>query len=374
MRLPKLGEMATTSHLPGLDTAPVAAGMFEAIVGTVRQPLLVLDRALKVRLANRAFRVFFGAAPAEVDGLSLYEIGDGLWDLPELRTLMEQIVSRHTVFEDYALEVRRPEGVHSLLINGRLLAVDGEELILLAVEDVTERDGLERLVSERTAELQAFNYSVSHDLRAPLRAIDGFSRALDEDCGPELSSEGRRFLQLIRHNADQMGGLIDGLLAFSRLGRQGMTLSRVDVHRIVTNVLDELAPELENRDVEIVLGDLPVCTADAVLLRQVYANLIGNAVKFTRTTANARIEVGSTPGADGRVWFVADNGAGFNMAFADNLFETFHRLHRADEYEGTGIGLALTRLVIQRHRGDIWADSREGLGATFSFTIPEEQS
>lgn len=352
--------------------APEVASLFEAIVGTVRQPLLALDRDLTIRLANGAFRDFFGGTVDQVEGQSLYEIDDGLWDIPHLRALLEQIVSEHALFEDYPLEVTRPEvGLRSLLVNARLLAVNGEELILLAVEDVTERDGFERLVSERTAELEAFNYSVSHDLRAPLRALDGFSRALIEDCAGELSSEGQRYLQLIRGNANQMGALIDGLLAFSRLGRQGMVLRPVDVRRLVKDVLQELDHEFDGRNVEIVLGELPVCAADPVLLRQVYANLLANALKFTRSRNPARIEIGSRIDDGSRVWFVGDNGVGFDMAFSGRLFETFQRLHRIDEYEGTGIGLALVRLIVHRHGGEIWADAIEGSGATFSFTLPE---
>jgi PAS domain S-box-containing protein len=352
---------------------PEAAGFFEAIVGTVRQPLLALDRDLTIRLANRAFREFFGDSTDEVEGRSLYEIGQGLWNIPELRSLLKQVVSEHALFVDYALEVTRPEvGVRSLLLNARLLVLDGEELILVAVEDVTEREGLERLVTERTAELEAFNYSVSHDLRAPLRALDGFSRALIEDCSDGLDEDGRRYLQLIRSNANQMGALIDGLLAFSRLGRQGMVRLPVDVRRIVKDVLREQAPEIDGRDVDVVFGDLPVCAADPVLVRQIYANLIANALKFTRTRDSARIEIGSHGEGSERIWYVGDNGVGFDMAFSHKLFETFQRLHRTEEYEGTGIGLALVRLIVQRHGGEIWADAVEGSGAMFSFTLPEE--
>jgi signal transduction histidine kinase len=350
-------------------------GLFEAIVATVRQPLLALDRKMTVRLANRAFHEFFGAAADRVEGSNLFEIEGGLWDIPELRSLLAEVVSAETLFEDYALDAMRPGvGLRSLLLNARLLAIDGDDLILLALEDVTERDGLERLVAERTAELEAFNYSVSHDLRAPLRALDGFSRALIEDCGDELSSEARRYLELIGGNATQMGALIDGLLAFSRLGRQGMVRRPVDVGRLVREVITELAPELAGREVDFAIGDLPPCDADPVLLRQVYANLIGNAVKFTRDRASARIEIGSSETGGERTWFVSDNGVGFDMAFAGKLFETFQRLHRSDEYDGTGIGLALVRLIVQRHGGEISAHAVEGSGARFSFTLPAEPS
>jgi PAS domain S-box-containing protein len=368
--------MATTVDPP--SAPPIrdeGSGLFEAIVATVRQPLLALDRRMTVRLANRAFHEFFGAAADRVEGSNLFEIEGGLWDIPQLRSLLAHVVSAETLFEDYAFDAMRPGvGMRSLLLNARLLAIDGDDLILLALEDVTEREGLERLVGERTAELEAFNYSVSHDLRAPLRALDGFSRALIEDCGPELTAEARRYLELIRGNANQMGALIDGLLAFSRLGRQGMVRRPVDVRRLVGEVLAELAPELVERHVEFVIGDLPPCDADPVLLRQVYANLIGNAVKFTRDVESGRVEIGSRETDGVRTWFVGDNGVGFDMAFADKLFETFQRLHRSDEYEGTGIGLALVRLIVQRHGGDISAAAVEGSGATFSFTVPAELS
>jgi light-regulated signal transduction histidine kinase (bacteriophytochrome) len=170
-----------------------------------------------------------------------------------------------------------------------------------------------------------------------------------------------------------MATLIDGLLTFSRLGRQGMVRRPVDVRSLVTGVLAGLEPELEGRAVELVLGDLPLCTADPLLLQQVYVNLLENALKFTRTRNPARIEIGSHSEHGERVWFVADDGVGFDMAFAGPLFETFHRLHRSDEYEGTGIGLALVRRIVQRHGGRIWTNAIDGVGATFSFTIPEEE-
>jgi signal transduction histidine kinase len=367
--------MATSVDPTFAPSVHDGSGLFEAIVATVRQPLLALDRRMTVRLANRAFHEFFGAAADQVEGSNLFDIEGGLWDIPQLRSLLAQVVSAETLFEDYALEAMRPGvGMRSLLLNARLLAIDGDDLILLALQDVTERDGLERLVRERTAELEAFNYSVSHDLRAPLRALDGFSRALIEDCGEELTTEAQRYLELIRGNANQMGALIDGLLAFSRLGRQGMVRRPVDVRRLVQEVLAELQPELAGREVEFVIGDLPPCDADPVLLRQVYANLIGNAVKFTRDRESARVEIGSIQIGAERRWFVGDNGVGFDMAYASKLFETFQRLHRSDEYEGTGIGLALVRLIVQRHGGDISADAVQGAGAKFTFTLPAESS
>ena len=236
---------------------------------------------------------------------------------------------------------------------------------------------LEQRVIDRTAqleaankELEAFSYSVSHDLRAPLRAMDGFSRILMEDYAPQLPSEAGRYLRTIRESAQQMGGLIDDLLAFSRLSRQPLNKQPVDTADLVRQVIESLSGEQEGRRVEISLGELPVCQGDPVLLKQVWVNLISNALKFTRGREVARIEIGSTAGEDSEpVYFVKDNGVGFDMQYADKLFGVFQRLHRDDEFEGTGIGLAIVQRIIHRHGGRVWAEAAPSVGATFYFTL-----
>jgi light-regulated signal transduction histidine kinase (bacteriophytochrome) len=256
-------------------------------------------------------------------------------------------------------------------------------------------EGLEQRVLQRTAdleaankELEAFSYSVSHDLRAPLRSIDGFSRILLQNHASQLSGDAQRYLNLVRANTVQMGHLVDDLLAFSRLSRQPVKKRTVAVERIVGQVLDELQAERNNRQIEVSLGTLPDCQADSSLLKQVYANLIANAFKFTRTREHGRIEIGCV--ADGRpqrvdgnsyafrsaignppstVYFVRDNGVGFDMKYADKLFGVFQRLHRAEDYEGTGVGLAIVQRIIQRLGGRVWAEGEVDKGATFYFTI-----
>lgn len=238
---------------------------------------------------------------------------------------------------------------------------------------------LERRVEERTAELEtanreleAFSYSVSHDLRAPLRAMDGFSQAVIDDYGALLPSEGRRDLQKIRAAANRMGELIDDLLTFSRLSRQPLKVAPVQTDGLVRSILADLGEPWPDRPVEVSIGTLPDCVADGALLRQVWTNLIDNALKYTRKCATARIEIGSRPGGQGATeYFVRDNGAGFDMRYANKLFGVFSRLHRADDYPGTGVGLAIAQRIVQRHGGRIAAEADVGRGACFHFTLGE---
>jgi PAS domain S-box-containing protein len=218
-------------------------------------------------------------------------------------------------------------------------------------------------------ELEAFAYSVSHDLRAPLRAIDGFSQLLVKDLGDKVPEKQRHYLQVVRDNAQQMGRLIDDLLRFSRTSRQSLLKQVVPTTDLVRQCLDELASEREGRRVEILVGELPDCLGDATLLKQVWLNLLSNALKFTRQRDPAHIEIGSLDREAQTVFFVGDNGVGFDMQYADKLFGVFQRLHRPEDYEGTGIGLALVQRIVHRHGGRIWADARPNEGATFFFTL-----
>jgi PAS domain S-box-containing protein len=262
------------------------------------------------------------------------------------------------------------------LAGNAALAVDNARLF---AETERLNEDLEARVADRTAELEesnreleAFSYSVSHDLRAPLRAIDGFSRILLKDHGEGMDPQAREYLGIVREGAQQMGRLIDDLLAFSRLGRQPLSTREVDPAEIVRRVLDQLRPELEGREVDVRVLDLPTCRADPALLQQVYANLLANAVKFTRTRAPAVIEVGAERQPDGTVaYHVRDNGVGFDMRYADKLFGVFQRMHRAEDYEGTGVGLAIVQRVVHRHGGRVWAEAEPGVGATFFFTLQE---
>jgi signal transduction histidine kinase len=237
---------------------------------------------------------------------------------------------------------------------------------------------LEQRVAERTAELaasnkelEAFAYSVSHDLRAPLRHILGFMELLQTKAGTNLDEQSRHYMDNISDAAHKMGQLIDELLSFSRMGRQTITLQQVDLGDLVREIMQEFEPDAAGRNIDWRIGDLPMVSGDTVMLRIVLVNLIANALKFTRHRQQARIEIGSLPGQNSEtVIFVRDNGAGFDMAYADRLFGVFQRLHRADEFEGTGIGLANVHRAIARHGGRTWAEGEINQGATFFFSLP----
>jgi PAS domain S-box-containing protein len=259
--------------------------------------------------------------------------------------------------------------------------------VAILFNDITERKRaeaavrevnteLEQRVVERTAqleaankELEAFSYSVSHDLRAPLRTMDGFSQAVMEDYGQQLPEEGRRYLQTIREGAQRMGALIDDLLEFARLSQQTLKKQTVDMDMLVRTVLEELESSQQERQIEIRRGELPPCLGDPALLKQVWLNLISNALKYTRERKPAIVEIGCTRVNDVSTYFVRDNGTGFDMQYAHKLFGVFQRLHRAEDYEGTGVGLAIVQRIVHRHGGRVWAEAAVDRGAAFNFTL-----
>ncbi len=252
--------------------------------------------------------------------------------------------------------------------------ISAERLIYAVARDITERKQDEQALQDyagklekANAELDAFSYSVSHDLRAPLRAIDGFAKILEEDYAPRLDDEGRRLLGVVCNNARQMGRLIDELLAFSRLGRKKLEKTTVDMDALADSVVEQQKSMEPKRTIAVERKTLPAAHGDPALLQQVMANLVSNAFKFTRQKPDARVEIGFTEDA----YFVKDNGAGFDMRYSNKLFGVFSRLHGADEFEGTGVGLALVQRIVSRHGGRIWADARPGEGATFRFTLPK---
>lgn len=243
-----------------------------------------------------------------------------------------------------------------------------------------EKAVLERQVRRRTAELEAankeleaFSFSVSHDLRAPLRAVDAFSHMLLKDYSSQMPAEALRLLNFVTTNARRMEQLIDDLLRFSQMGKIPLSRQAVNISALVEDVLRELNKDYSNRSIEVRVGNLPGCDGDPSLLKQVFVNLLSNAFKFTRQKKRAMIEVACYGQEEERVYLVRDNGAGFNMQYAGRLFGVFQRLHSADEYEGTGVGLSIVQRIIQRHGGRIWAEAEVDKGATFYFTLTSSE-
>jgi two-component system sensor kinase len=261
---------------------------------------------------------------------------------------------------------------------------DGSPNVGILFKDITEEkkyeEALQKLnlsLETSNKELEAFSYSVSHDLRGPLRAIDGFSRILLQDYMNTLDNEGKRLLNIVSNNTRKMGQLIDDILSFSRVGRKEIGLSEINMGKLVKDVLGELNPDTDGRKIKINIKPLPNAHADVSMIRQVLVNLLSNAIKFTVPRADALIEVGSDThissdkkGFSENIYYVKDNGVGFDMNYAHKLFGVFQRLHGVDEFEGTGIGLAIVKRVIDKHGGHVWAEGKVNEGAIFSFTLP----
>ena len=240
----------------------------------------------------------------------------------------------------------------------------------LAAHDMNRRLSAQSEELNRTnEELEAFTYSVSHDLRAPVRAIDGFARILEEDHAAQLDGEGRRVLAVVRTSSQRMGRLIDDLLAFSRLGRQSLNRALVDMRSLVQRAIDGIGADARGR-AQITVGPLPAGHGDASMLQQVWTNLIDNAVKYSSRRERAQIHVDSYEAGGEIVYRVRDNGAGFDMRYYDKLFGVFQRLHGAQEFPGTGVGLAIVKRIVERHDGRVWAESAPDRGATFCFSLP----
>ncbi|MCE9554427.1 MAG: PAS domain S-box protein [Planctomycetes bacterium] len=387
--------MTTTFDPPGPRKFPSVESQFRLVVESSPSAVVLIQRTGEVVLLNTLAENMFGYGREEL-------LGQPVETLVPLRFRAGHPQLRNEFFAD---PQTRGMGVGSDLYGRRK---DGSEfpveiglnpipteaglLILTTIVDITERkqaqdalrqahDQLEQRVRDRTAELEAanqeleaFSYSVSHDLRAPLRAIDGFSRILLDDYSADLPADARNYLQIVRESSQGMGQLLDDLLRFARLSRQPLAKRPVPVGQIVKLCLDELQVEHADRHIETSMGELPDCDADPTLLKQVWFNLLANAFKYTRKRNIARIEIGSLAGerSDWQTYFVRDNGAGFDMRYINKLFGVFQRLHRTEEFEGNGVGLAIVQRIIHRHGGRVWAEARPNEGATFFFTLPQD--
>ena len=304
-----------------------------------------------------------------------------------LSRLIAPLINREKVRQVFETVHRRTDGsTYAVEVHLQAMEREGRWKCLAVVIDITERQraqgeimklasSLEQRVAERTQELaqannelESFIYSISHDLRTPLRAINGYASILAEENSTRLDADGLDMLRRIARGAVRMGDLIDDLLTFSRVGRAGLNRMQVDMEALARTVVEELHHMNPHAQVEI--QALPVAMADPALLRQVLLNLAGNALKFTSRRADARIEIGVMREGGAPVYYIRDNGAGFDPSHAAKLFGVFQRLHQESEFPGTGVGLAIVKRIIERHGGRVWADATPGKGATFFFTLP----
>lgn len=267
------------------------------------------------------------------------------------------------ILEDFNVEKERSMDFQAALMN-----------ILEDVELQRQKTEEAKLLLEAAnKELEAFSYSVSHDLQAPLRAINGFSQIIVEDYGSSLDSEGQRYLKLIQENSRFMGQLIQDLLSFSRLGRREISMDEINMEQLAKEVFENLLEQNPGRKVQFNLDHLPIAWGDPSMIRQVFTNLLSNALKFTRNCEIAKIDVGYRKEGKEVIYFIKDNGAGFDMRYVDKLFGVFQRLHTTEEFEGTGIGLALVKRIITRHGGRVWGEGAINQGACFYFTLTKRQ-
>jgi PAS domain S-box-containing protein len=360
----------------------------QLIVQAVREPIAMLDRHLRTLLVNTAFAELYGLDSENDHNLPLEGIGDGAWGDTALLQRLSDVIARDRELWDYELTQRTADGIDRfVVINARRIEQpdSADPALLLTVSDITARalveqkvnelnrqlEGKVEQISDVNRELEAFSYSVSHDLRAPLRHISGFAGKLEMQLGDKADDRVRHYIDVISSSSRRMAQLIDDLLVFSRLGRGALRLQPVDMQSLVDEARALVETDAQERRIDWKIAPMPIVIGDENMLRTVWQNLLGNAVKYTSHREFAQIEVGldRTPAGDYQ-FSVRDNGAGFDMQYAGKLFGVFQRLHRASEFPGNGIGLANVRRIISRHGGRTWAEGEIDRGATFHFSLP----
>ena len=366
----------------------VSEARYRRLFETAQDGILILDADTgQITDVNPYLTKMLGYPQEYFVGKKLWEIGSFKDSEASKSTFLELQTQGYVRYEDLPLEASDERRVDVEFVSN-VYTVGDKKVIQCNIRSITRRKDaearvrllnteLEQRLQDRTVQLQVltkeaenFSYSIAHDLRAPLRCIGGFARALEEGHGSQLDAEGRHFIQKIRDSTEHMGALLDGLIEVARFSRTDLRRTAVDLTATVRQVAAELRKDDPERKVEWVVAEGITADGDLRLLQRVLENLLNNAYKFTAKRVPARIEFGIAPQGDGRVaYFVRDNGIGFDMAYADQLFGAFQRLHGAKEYPGTGIGLATVERIIRRHGGQVWAEGAENTSATFYFTL-----
>lgn len=367
----------------------------ESIIETVREPLIVLTSDLKIKTANRSFYQTFKVSQEMTEGCFIYDLGNGQWNIQKLKVLLEDILPNNSELEGFEVEHDFQNiGRKVMVLNARKLLQKNmkEGMILLAIEDITERKRAEEVLNsmitklERSnRELQDFASVASHDLQEPLRKIQAFGDLLKTEFGSTLPDDAKQYLQRMQNAAARMQVLINDLLAFSRVTTKAQPFVPVSLEKVTQEVLSDLEVHIQQVQGEVEVGSLPTIDADPLQMRQLIQNLISNSLKFHQPDVPARIEIqahllganntgGKSSGSTMCQISVKDNGIGFEEKYLDKIFTVFQRLHYRNEYEGTGVGLAICRKIAERHGGTITARSKLGQGATFIVTLPIHQS
>lgn len=358
----------------------------ESILALLSEPVLVLDATFQALMANPAFYETMHLKEIDVRGKSVEELLKDQNGPPHLKDVLQLVTNRQGSIGAAEIACTVPEGAPKLLsVDARRVTPlpGSSELILVELRDVTRaREAQQQLEIlnqalqahsadlERTnRELDAFTHSVSHDLRTPLRLTNRIAHLLLDDFSSQMPAGAVEMVHMILTSTDEMAKLIESLLRFSQISQSPIKKRPVDMRLVVQEVLEELQEQIAGRDANIVIDELVPCMGDHILLKQAILNLLENALKFTRECKPAEIHVGCVRNGDETVYFVRDNGLGFDMSNSDEIFLVFHRLHKSHQIEGSGVGLALVKRIVERHGGRVWADGERDRGATFYFTL-----
>ena len=372
--------MVSTLEGERVFTLKGADQSYRTFVETMCEGGVVLTIDGTIIYSNQSFAEIIGTTIEKIIGTSIYD-----YVTAEERAQLEALIearSRGGGKKELALQAMDGTPVPSFISLRPILDENETDTLCLVATNLSEQksaqertaqvEELLRQLKAANKELETFSYSISHDLREPLRAIEGYSRMLLKDLQDKLDEDSLRKFEVIRDKTRKMDQLIQDVLTFSRLSAQTMAVTLIDWGKIATEAWEEIRINHEGRDIKLTLSPLANCLADKNMIRQVFANLFSNALKFTQSRDQALVEVGSEEKPNECIYFVKDNGVGFDMNFADKLFQLFQRLHSADEFTGNGVGLSFVKRIINRHGGQIWAEGKVNEGATFYFSLPKD--
>lgn len=372
--------MSSNDHLSKERYHSVIETFRSAIFDTIPDPLIVLNPDLTILTANESFYRHFKVNPDDIKNRCIYDIGNKQWDIPLLRELLEKILPEKTIIKDFEVTHNFPIlGNRTMLVNAReikssqFLPLD---LILVTLTDITDRkkwtDSLIELNNKIKAsnnELERYGHTLSHDLRAPLNVIISFSEIILSDYAPELPNDVKEYIGRITYNAQVMNQMISALSQLAGLTRYEIYRIPISLSDIANKIISQLKNNEPERIVDITIQSDMIANADPSMMLIALTNLLRNSWKFTRERSTTKIIFGQKSGNDHIIYFIKDNGIGFNMKYAYKLFKMFQKLHSDTIYEGTGTGLAIVKAVIEKHGGEIWIDSKEGEGTTVYFTL-----